>query len=83
MATKYNSVEVNVMHFKKSLSVKLKLKFQTVDILTGKVVGPNEHGELWVRSPGVMKGYLNKPEATRKTIDEQGWLHTGKGVYKY
>jgi len=48
-----------------------------VDIATGADMGPGEPGELWIRGPQVMIGYLGKPEATAATIDEDGWLHTG------
>jgi 4-coumarate--CoA ligase len=50
---------------------------RVVDPATGEDRGIGEEGELWVRGPQVMKGYLNNEEATRNTIDEDGWLHTG------
>jgi acyl-CoA synthetase (AMP-forming)/AMP-acid ligase II len=48
-----------------------------VDPETGKDAEPGERGELWIRGPQVMKGYLNNDEATRHTVDDEGWLHTG------
>ena len=48
-----------------------------VDPETGQEVGPGGRGELWVKGPNVMVGYLNDPEATAFTLDEEGYLHTG------
>jgi acyl-CoA synthetase (AMP-forming)/AMP-acid ligase II len=39
--------------------------------------GLSETGELWFKGPNVMAGYLNNEEATKETIDDDGWLHTG------
>ena len=52
-------------------------EFRVVNVETGVEQPIDEAGELWVRGYAVMKGYWDKPEATRETIDAEGWLHTG------
>ncbi|MDQ0615579.1 acyl-CoA synthetase (AMP-forming)/AMP-acid ligase II [Microbacterium sp. W4I4] len=39
--------------------------------------GQSAPGELWIRGPQVMVGYLNRPEATAEMLDADGWLRTG------
>jgi acyl-CoA synthetase (AMP-forming)/AMP-acid ligase II len=48
-----------------------------VDVATGEDAAVGEPGELFIRGPQVMKGYLGNPEATARTIDSDDWLHTG------
>jgi len=45
--------------------------------VTGADLGTGEEGEVWVRGPQVMRGYLNNPEATAATVDADRWLRTG------
>lgn len=52
-----------------------------VDVETGEALGPGKEGEVCIRGPQVMKGYLNNPEATAAMIDSEGWLHTGDVGY--
>ncbi|GAB2273398.1 hypothetical protein Dimus_008193 [Dionaea muscipula] len=47
------------------------------DCRTGSFMCPGETGELWLRGPGVMGGYLNDRQATMIAINEDGWLCTG------
>ena len=40
-----------------------------------------KEGELWIRGPQIMKGYLNRPEETADCLDRDGWYHTGDVGY--
>jgi acyl-CoA synthetase (AMP-forming)/AMP-acid ligase II/NAD(P)-dependent dehydrogenase (short-subunit alcohol dehydrogenase family) len=50
---------------------------RVIDVNTGEDVAPGQPGEMLVRTPGTMRGYLGNPEATAAMIDAEGWVHTG------
>ncbi|HSI54785.1 MAG: long-chain fatty acid--CoA ligase [Ramlibacter sp.] len=47
----------------------------------GDEVARGTVGEIMVRGPGVMRGYWNREEETRKVLDEDGWYRSGDGAY--
>ncbi|XP_077238291.1 4-coumarate--CoA ligase 2-like [Tasmannia lanceolata] len=52
-------------------------ELKIVDIETGASLPRNQAGEICIRGSQIMKGYLNDPEATKRTVDKEGFLHTG------
>ena len=50
---------------------------KVMDPGSGAELGPGETGELWIRGPQVMRGYLNRPSETAAVIDSEGFFHTG------
>ena len=48
-----------------------------VDIESGADLPAGEEGEIWVKGPQIMQGYLNNAKATAETITSDGWLRTG------
>lgn len=53
------------------------VEVRLVDVDSGDDVALGQPGELWIRSPQVMKGYWDNPEATRASITPDGFFKTG------
>jgi acyl-CoA synthetase (AMP-forming)/AMP-acid ligase II len=52
-------------------------ELRIVDPVSGADLGPGELGEVLMRGPQIMPGYLSRPEATAAMIDDEGWLRSG------
>ncbi|KAA8530126.1 hypothetical protein F0562_004835 [Nyssa sinensis] len=52
-----------------------------VDPDTGVALPTFKHGELWIKGPNIMKGYVSDPKATSATLVSDGWLRTGDLCY--
>jgi acyl-CoA synthetase (AMP-forming)/AMP-acid ligase II len=52
-----------------------------VGVDSGEEVAQGTEGELWIRGPQIMKGYLDQPQETAACLDREGWYHTGDVGY--
>ncbi|KAK1314057.1 4-coumarate--CoA ligase-like 7 [Acorus calamus] len=53
------------------------LEAKIADPVTGELVGVGQQGELWLRGPSIMKGYIDDDDANALTFTSDGWLKTG------
>ena len=58
------------------------VEIRIIDNATGKELPAREVGEIWCKSPQVMKGYWNNPKATAESITPDGWFKTGDAGYR-
>jgi fatty-acyl-CoA synthase len=58
-----------------------QINFRVVDPTTGKLQPDGAPGELQIKGPNVMAGYLNNPEATAAAMTSDGWFQTGDLAY--
>lgn len=61
--------------------IAVNFEAKIVDPESGEALPPGKRGELWLRSPTIMKGYVGDKQATSATFDPEGWLKTGDLCY--
>ncbi|PKA54595.1 4-coumarate--CoA ligase-like 5 [Apostasia shenzhenica] len=61
--------------------ISVNLQARIVEPGSGESLPPGCLGELWLRGPTIMKGYIGDDEATTSTLDTEGWLKTGDLCY--
>ncbi|KAK1576453.1 hypothetical protein Q3G72_013993 [Acer saccharum] len=57
------------------------MEAKIVDPITAEPLLPGQKGELWLRGPAIMKGYVGDDKATAEILDSEGWLKTGDLCY--
>ncbi|XP_039125255.1 4-coumarate--CoA ligase-like 7 [Dioscorea cayenensis subsp. rotundata] len=68
-------------HWRSVGRLNANMEAKIVDHVTGHPLSLGQHGELWVRGPTIMLGYIGDPEANAVTFDSEGWLKTGDLCY--
>ncbi|KAK9066421.1 hypothetical protein SSX86_013743 [Deinandra increscens subsp. villosa] len=68
-------------HYGSAGRLSCNVEAKIVDPETGEALSPMQQGELWLRGPMIMKGYVRDNEATAATMDSEGWLKTGDLCY--
>lgn len=61
--------------------ISVTLEARIVDLDSGGALPPGHRGELWLRGPTIMKGYIGDDEATSSILNPEGWLKTGDLCY--
>ncbi|CAF4807128.1 unnamed protein product [Pieris macdunnoughi] len=71
------SIKVDFYKVTSAGRVMANVEIKVVDPKDNKILGPNEEGEIYLRTPKLMTRYWDNPKATADAVDSEGWYHTG------